>query len=379
MNVDSTNVLMQAAVTLRASVEMICYALFYCKEIERKFFLAFSAERLGVILRSVLLRTEEIWSNELDPVDYLHLNSPSISLNNWEFDISRKLIDELEHLNSLLPNHILLAHDRATLVNAIEQVRLIGPCVIHELKLGPFDFKKFAPGSVIPVAGRPREWTEIAEPLPWGSNHSDIFSDNSNMRNFFNFVYADVEISAMEVCAASICTGDEMPGEFVCDLSRQIGDEARHAIAFRNMLVETGGNPDCISYTRRTHKRYFSGRTLSERMVIQHLIQEGDAVETSFMGIEALIELGHQEWADQWRVINRDEAYHVIIGNRWLSYIIEKYCADFNHEYTKIFRAAAAQSRIYEGTSPPWTPQIRGRLRFPKHFIVEQAALRISS
>lgn len=207
----------------------------------------------------------------------------------------------------------------------------------------------------------------------WGSNLSELLSSKDNIRSFLEFVYADIEVCAMEVCAHSILSGAEMPVEFVCDLARQIGDEARHAVAIREMYEHVGGDAGSPVYSGIVLSRYFSGESLQERLTIQHVIQESNSVEVNEHLVFALRSTEFAAWASEFETINRDEALHARIGNRWVRHILSQTDHDVDAGYCALVSRASERVKLPAYGKGAWSDTIRRSLDFPEVFIRARA------
>lgn len=180
-----------------------------------------------------------------------------------------------------------------------------------------------------------------AEPLPvvpnWpGRPPGVIFNDNAGLRHksyrdlvanpeylkhFCHYVMLDIEIAAMEVCAKNIISYRSMPLEFKLDMARQIWDEARHARLMKKTLSDLGAKEGDFSYNAKVWTKSEKGRDLAERLAIQQVFQEGNALESNFVLTDVLAEAGLNKLVVIFDYINADEALHVQIGNRWLRYL----------------------------------------------------------
>jgi uncharacterized ferritin-like protein (DUF455 family) len=154
-------------------------------------------------------------------------------------------------------------------------------------------------------------------------SYADLMGDREKMQRFSHYVYMDIEIAAMEVCAKNIVAYREMPLDFKLDMSRQIWDEARHAIIMRRMLESIGGKEADYTYSGKVWKKCEKGENLTERLAIQQAFQEGNALESNFLLTEAFRNVGNLEMTKCMDFINADEAVHVKIGNFWINYILD--------------------------------------------------------
>ncbi len=154
-------------------------------------------------------------------------------------------------------------------------------------------------------------------------SYADLMSDNEKLRRFSHYVYIDVEVAAMEVCAKNIVSYKQMPLDFKLDMARQIWDEARHAIIMRRLLEKLGGKEGDYTYSAKVWKKCEKGSNVTERLAIQQAFQEGNALESNFLLTEAFRNADNGEMTKCMDFINADEAVHVKIGNFWIKYLLD--------------------------------------------------------
>ena len=153
-------------------------------------------------------------------------------------------------------------------------------------------------------------------------SYADLMTDRDKLKRFSHYVYMDVEVAAMEVCAKNIVAYRHMPLDFKLDMARQIWDEARHTIMMRRFLVALGGKEGDYTYSAKVWKKCKKGSNLTERLAIQQVFQEGNALESNFLLTESFRNAGNDEMTRFMDFINADEAVHVKIGNFWMKYLL---------------------------------------------------------
>lgn len=169
-------------------------------------------------------------------------------------------------------------------------------------------------------------------------SYAELMADSEKLRRFSHYVYMDVEVAAMEVCAKNIVSYKHMPLEFKLDMARQIWDEARHAIVMRRLLEKLGGKEGDYTYSGKVWKKCEKGSNLTERLAIQQAFQEGNALESNFLLTEAFRNVGNCEMTKCMDFINADEAVHVKIGNFWMKYLLD---GNYDAYQTTMEKAAA--------------------------------------
>ena len=200
------------------------------------------------------------------------------------------------------------------------------------------------------------------------NSNQELVSNPDTYVSFLYYVLVDVEISAMEICAHMILSNKSMPIEFTLDITKQIWDEARHAQFIYELFLKTGGRIRDHSYTNTVIDRYLHSETLLEALIIQQILQEGNAVEVNLSLIEELLSLKRLSEANAFYNINNDEAYHVTIGNKWINYLV---MADEiqEEELLQIMLAAADKIDIPLFGKGGWNSEIRELVGFPSWFI----------
>ncbi|MEM9214937.1 MAG: DUF455 family protein [Cyanobacteria bacterium P01_F01_bin.150] len=154
-------------------------------------------------------------------------------------------------------------------------------------------------------------------------SYADLVADIEKLRRFSHYVYVDVEIAAMEVCAKNIAAYRAMPLDFKLDMARQIWDEARHAIVMRQLLENLGASEGDYTYSAKVWKKCEKGTCLAERLAIEQGFQEGNALESNFLLTESFKQANHLQMTSRMDYINADEAIHAKIGNFWMNYLLD--------------------------------------------------------
>jgi uncharacterized ferritin-like protein (DUF455 family) len=193
----------------------------------------------------------------------------------------------------------------------------------------------------------------------------DVSQPTDSMAEFLHFVLTDVEIGAIEVCAAALCDNRYMPLEFKFDMARQIWDEGRHAGLFQRQLAKIGGTESDFDTKHVVWERSRRAASLAEVLAIQQLLQEGDSVDRNMEFAERLRMADNGELADVLDFVNIDEYQHCRIGNRWLTHLI----GEDEEPYVALMNVASEKAGIpFPGRGPAyaWTRKSAG---FPPWFI----------
>jgi uncharacterized ferritin-like protein (DUF455 family) len=183
---------------------------------------------------------------------------------------------------------------------------------------------------------------------------------------FLHFVLLDVELGAAECCARNIVQYRDMPMSFKCDMCRQIWDEVRHARVIKSAMEKLGGQEGQFSVPMRTWSRYILGQTLPERLAMEQVLQEGNAVEANASFIALLLNSDEADLvslARDLQFVNADESVHAAIGNRWLSYLVNE------DEFIGMVEAMAARIGLTIPGYVPFNPSLRKACGFSQRFI----------
>ena len=160
-------------------------------------------------------------------------------------------------------------------------------------------------------------------PIIAGMTVEDRLESARGMSKLFYFMYADVEIPAVEICARNIVAYRDMPLAFKLDMARQAWDEARHAVVAGVLASKHGAPEGFYPYTSLVWDRYAAGRDLCEQLAIEQVVQEGNSLDKVIETTREMREFGWWEEADAMDWIIADEILHVSIGNRWLRYLCQ--------------------------------------------------------
>lgn len=196
------------------------------------------------------------------------------------------------------------------------------------------------------------------------ANFKESFSSLEGMKRLTFFIYMDIEVPAMEVCARNIIQYRDMPLDFKADMARQIWDEARHAMLLRERLYAMGGDETSYGITDMLWKRYLLGTDLAERLTIQQVIQEGNALDANFVG-DTFRKGGDYVTADIADFINADETVHAGIGNKWLL----RLCGNSEQKYEAYIRSCCSKLHVNMPQHPGIDPAMRRYAGFPEWFI----------
>jgi uncharacterized ferritin-like protein (DUF455 family) len=139
----------------------------------------------------------------------------------------------------------------------------------------------------------------------------------------------DAEITTMELFARCSYEHPEMPEAFHRDMSRQVSDESRHAVAFADGAAKLGaphGTWPTSTDVYDFHYEYApvapgSQRELLWRLLLRSTLQEALSLD-SFAALSArLLHDGAPAAARLLEAITADEVFHVESGLKWSRYL----------------------------------------------------------
>lgn len=160
----------------------------------------------------------------------------------------------------------------------------------------------------------------LRKAAPGKADSGDMRTPEGRLSALF-FIAVDVEIAAAEVCAANVALFPEMPEEFRADMRTQVEDECRHAHAVLGRFEALGGRCEGRTYEGGVWDRWSAGKTLAEKLSIEQVLMEGnalDAAESLSAGFRAA---GDPETAAVFDAIVPDEVRHVSYGTKWLAFL----------------------------------------------------------
>ena len=130
------------------------------------------------------------------------------------------------------------------------------------------------------------------------------------------------EVQAADSCASMLFEAPDMPWDFYFDLSRQMWDEARHAMFGEKKLADLGSS---AAEAGLSTKAYAMRQTLTPPDRYAALAtQEADAFPGKHAGLRDAVAHGDSVSAMAWSYDIADETQHVRYGNKWIPVMIEK-------------------------------------------------------
>ncbi|MBB3229163.1 uncharacterized ferritin-like protein (DUF455 family) [Luteibacter sp. Sphag1AF] len=213
--------------------------------------------------------------------------------------------------------------------------------------------------------GRPAAWEFKDESVFRHTTLQTLLERGEHLERWLHEVGINIEINAVEVCARNVVDFRAMPLAFKVDMARQIWDETRHAAMMQEHLHTIGGEFGRYSYNDKVWRRYMLGVDLAERLAIEQIFQEGNALEANIPFSQALSRAGAMDLAEMLDYVNADEMRHAAYGNKWLKYL----CAESGRDYMDVVRVAVAKLGMPLSPRGAVVPWLRQMADFPEEFI----------
>jgi len=209
-------------------------------------------------------------------------------------------------------------------------------------------------GGELPIPNRDHELgfgkaTYVDDPLPI------LLASDEGRSRLLHYICLDIEIAAAEICAKSIVDAPSMPSDFMVDMARQCWDEVRHAELLSDRIRELGMNVGTFPSDGSLWERYHRGADLRERLAIQHVVQEGNGLDSGVALTELLRVGGDDRTAAIFEYLVADEVNHVRVGNRWVRWL----CGDSEEEFLQAVRQAAVRIGVKVPGSAPAALELR--------------------
>lgn len=131
-----------------------------------------------------------------------------------------------------------------------------------------------------------------------------------------------IELTALEVCSATLAYFPSMPAALRAGLARQIRDEARHFELLSSRMLEYGTSlfQYPVSYT--VWDRFLLARDLADVLIIEQYQGEGSALDRARTRIDDFRRRGDQDTANILEYVFGDEIVHVHTAQEWLPRLI---------------------------------------------------------
>ncbi|MDR6935333.1 DUF455 family protein [Luteibacter sp. 3190] len=256
-----------------------------------------------------------------------------------------------------------------------DQVNLLAPFVVDASPLKFIDpssdpeARVYSGEESLPILldfpARPGSWKFSDAMVFSHRSNADLVARGEHLRRWLHEVGINVEIDAMELCGRNIAEYRDMPLDFKLDMARQTWDETRHAMMMRSVLRDLGGDFGDYTFNGKVWRRYMLGDDLAERLAIEQVFQEGNALEANIPFCESLCAIGAWDLAEIIDYIDADELQHARSGNKWLTFL----CDGSERRYVEILQRCAHKLGIPLKPRAPLLDDVRRMVGYPDEFI----------
>lgn len=219
--------------------------------------------------------------------------------------------------------------------------------------------------ALLDFPARPADWEFSDSMVFTHQNNEDLVARGEHLRRWLHEVGVNVEIDAMELCGRNIAEFRGMPLEFKLDMARQVWDETRHAMMMRSVLQGLGGDFGDYTFNAKVWRRYMLGENLAEKLAIEQVFQEGNALEANIPFCESLCAANAADLAEMIDYIDADELQHARFGNKWLMFL----CDHSDRRYVEILRTCAHKLGVPLTPRAPFLDSMRRMAGYPEEFL----------
>ena len=132
------------------------------------------------------------------------------------------------------------------------------------------------------------------------------------------------ETNVLENAARNLAEFPDADWEIRLWLARQCADEARHVLAYHNVLRARGGNYGDFPVMNFQYKLLGKIPTLEGRLAVQNRTFEADGLDAAVFGAAEARELGDLQLAELFESQAADEIVHVRFANEWIKTAVKR-------------------------------------------------------
>ncbi|MDG2520820.1 DUF455 family protein [Caulobacter segnis] len=302
------------------SIELCCGAILYSAELKDKISAGIFVGKLGYVASLAYKRMEELRFGQL-----LIESSAAEALDRIARDLHPT--EAISAIQSLVTSISARNASRDEIIDQPSQmVYEIGATTFH-IRSSPDQAPAFEADKTTPYTGneliaavpvfpaRPRGMAiRTDRPINFDARMKTVEGRCSIIHD----ICIDVEICASEVCAMTVLLYRKAPLLLKLDMARQVWDEARHAELALERFEQLGGESSKQTYTFGVIQRWRMGGELSERLAVQQVLSEGNALDGVTSLAAAFAAAGDHETSRMFEFFTADEEAHVRFGNRWI-------------------------------------------------------------
>ena len=132
------------------------------------------------------------------------------------------------------------------------------------------------------------------------------------------------EINSIEMCARNLADFPDAEWELRMEIARQCWDEARHAVAFRNLMQKKGGRLGQFPILNFQYRIVVALKALASRLTVQNRSFEAAGLDAIQTGIDSSTRKDDSEFIALFEQQLADEMQHVRYANRWIKILMQR-------------------------------------------------------
>lgn len=132
------------------------------------------------------------------------------------------------------------------------------------------------------------------------------------------------EVNSIEMCARSLADFPEAEWSLRMELARQCWDEARHAIAFRQLFEQRGGTVGEFPIMNFQYCIIMNLPSLASRLAVQNRSFEAAGLDAIQDGLDAARRADDVEFTSLFEAQLADEMHHVRYANEWVKKLLQR-------------------------------------------------------
>lgn len=132
------------------------------------------------------------------------------------------------------------------------------------------------------------------------------------------------EINSIEMCARNLSDFPDADWSLRMEIARQCWDEARHAIAFRQLMEKRGGTLGQFPILNFQYRIVAGLKSLASRLTVQNRSFEAAGLDAIQTGIDSSVRKDDPEFVTLFEQQLADEMQHVRYANRWIKILMQR-------------------------------------------------------
>ena len=157
-------------------------------------------------------------------------------------------------------------------------------------------------------------WSEM-ENFPAGDPRKDLEFLHRQMNE---------EVNSIEMCARSLADFPDADWSLRMEMARQCWDEARHAIAFRELFESRGGTVGQFAIMNFQYRIITNLPSLASRLAVQNRSFEAAGLDAIQDGLDAARRADDPDFTSLFEAQLADEMHHVRYANEWVKKLLDR-------------------------------------------------------